>query len=125
MADNHEGQRLAELLEQVGVSQAQFSKAANVSQQMVSTYVRTPHFKPGALDTVRKGLVAVGADVDQLRPVAAKMQRVKARVEDLRPRVEAFKSRKQVEDLLYVLRADDAARDLLQAILEERLKFLS
>lgn len=121
--EQHEGDRLLALLKAHGKTQVDLANAAAVSRQAVSQWVSAKSLRPQAFETCRKGLTALGIDPGELRPALRMMERRK-RPEDLRPYTENFKTRRQIEDLLRILAADDDARDQLRVVLEERLKFL-
>lgn len=113
----HEGERVLELLKAAKRSQSDLADAAGVSTAMVSKYVKSETFRPGAWDTLSAGLRRLGINPEQIRKTITLNRE---RPEDLRPYV-ANMTAEQLRGVLRILDADDGARHVLRIAIEERL----
>jgi transcriptional regulator with XRE-family HTH domain len=121
----NEGARIKELLDQRGLTIQDLARACGVKWPSAQKYVRAETLAPAAWVTCSQGLEKLGIDPQEIRRSVRMFRSYTppppaADVQDLRPHIEGF-TKAQLRALKEILEADDAARERLSWIIDDRL----
>lgn len=105
----HEGERLKEVLDRKGLTQADFGRLCGVSRSAVWKYYRAKSMDRRMWAKVRNGLLAAGIDPANIRPEEPAVEE-----EDLVPRVEHWPDEQLLTLRMILTSTAEARKDLVK-----------